>query len=150
MLDLSSLLQSICDDFADMRHEVTLEAPSHTIARLRPHAIRRALVNLIENAVKYGKRARVQLSETPGSCTIIVDDDGPGILESLHAEAFKPYRRLELPGQEHIHMRGAGLGLTVARTIACDHGGDIDLSNRPEGGLRVRITLPRTPMNGDV
>jgi signal transduction histidine kinase len=145
-LDLSSLLQSLCDDLSDMRHEVALEAPAHTIARLRPYAVRRALSNVIENAVKYGKRARVRLSEEPAGTTIVVDDDGPGIPERQLGEVFKPFRRLEQQSQEHV--QGAGLGLTVARTIARDHGGDIELIDRPEGGLRVRITLPRHPVGG--
>ena len=140
-LDLSSLLQSLRDEFTDMQQDVVLEAPGHSIAQLRPHAVRRALTNVIENAVKYGKRARVWLSETPADHTIVVDDDGPGIPERMRREVFKPFRRLEQPGEEQI--QGAGLGLTVVRTVVRDHGGDINLTDRPEGGLRVTITLPR-------
>jgi len=146
-LDLSSLLQSLSDDFADMHQEVVLEIPARANARLRPHAVRRLLSNVIENGIKFGKRVRVQLLETPAAFTVTVDDEGPGIPEHLQAEAYKPFRRLDQPGQEQRH--GVGLGLTVARTIARDHGGDIDLSNRPEGGLRVQITLPRNPTNGN-
>jgi len=135
--DLTTLLQSLSDDFADMQAKVTLQAPAHVVARLRPHAIRRALTNVVENAVKYGKRAHVQLSEVPAGYEIVVDDEGAGIPEEFHNEVFKPFRRLE-QGQE----RGVGLGLTVARTIVRDHGGDIELSNRRDGGLRVRIVLP--------
>jgi len=142
-LDLSSLLQSLCDDFTDMGREVVLEAPPHVIARLRPSAIQRLLTNIVENAVKYGKRARVRLLVTPADCTILVEDDGLGIPEDLRSESFKPFRRLGQPGEENI--RGTGLGLTVGRTIARDHRGDINLINRPEGGLRVTITLPRNP-----
>ena len=145
-VDLSSLLQSLCDDLADMGHQVVLEAPSHTIAQLRPHAVRRALSNVVENAVKYGKRASVRLTETQSGSTIFVDDDGPGIPEGLKSEAFKPFRRLEQQSQEHV--QGTGLGLTVTRTIVREHGGDIELINRPEGGLRVVIALPRNPISG--
>ncbi len=136
-LDLATLLQSLSDDFADMQAEVTLQAPAHIVARLRPHAMRRALTNVVENAIKYGKRAHMQLSETPTGYEIVVDDEGPGIPEEFHGEVFKPFRRLE-QGRE----RGVGLGLTVARTIVRDHGGDIELSNQRDGGLRVRIVLP--------
>lgn len=146
LVDLSSLLQSLCDDLTDVGHHVAIEQPSRTIARVRPHAVRRALSNVIENAVKYGRRADIRLTETPAGCAIVVDDDGPGIPEHLSGEAFKPFRRLEQPGQEHV--QGTGLGLTVARTILRDHGGDINFINRPEGGLRVTITLPRNPLNG--
>ena len=129
-----------------MQHDVTLDAPPHVIAQLRPSAMRRTLANVIENAVKYGQRARVTLTETAAGTTVIVDDDGPGIAENLRGEVFKPFKRLERP--EDAHVQGTGLGLTVARTIVRDHAGDIKLSNRPEGGLRVLITLPRTPANG--
>jgi signal transduction histidine kinase len=145
-VDLPSLLQSLSDDFGDMGHQVALATMPRAVARLRPHAVRRALTNVIENAVKYGKHAHVQLSEEPAGYTIIVDDDGPGLPEGLKAETFRPFRRLEQQGQEHV--QGTGLGLTVTRTIVRDHGGDIDLINRPEGGLRVVITLPRKPING--
>ena len=74
--------------------------------------MRRALTNVTENAVKYGKRARVQLSEKPSGYTIVVDDDGPGIPEHLLGEVFKPFRRLEQQGQEH----GEILGEEGART----------------------------------
>jgi signal transduction histidine kinase len=140
-IDLSSLLQSICDDFADMHCDVTLTAPSRTRARLRPLAVRRAVTNIIENALKYGKRADVRLAETAAGYSITVDDLGPGIPELLKAEAVKPFRRLEADGQGQVP--GTGLGLTTARAIARDHGGDLDLINRAEGGLRVQVTLPR-------
>lgn len=140
-LDLSSLLQSLRDEFSDMHRHVDLEAPANSVAKLRPHAIRRALTNIIDNAVKYGKRAHVQLSESPEGHTIIVDDDGPGIPESMQGEIFKPFHRLEPTGESPA--QGTGLGLTVAETVVRDHGGDIRVANRPEGGLRVLISLPR-------
>ncbi len=100
---------------------------------------------MIENAVKYGKRARVRLSETPTGHVIVIDDDGPGIPEQMHSEVLRPFRRLEQPDQELT--QGAGLGLAVVRTVVHDHGGTINLTNRREGGLRVTITLPCNRMN---
>lgn len=144
--DLSSLLQSICDDFEDMRCDVTLEAPARSAARFRPLAVRRAVTNIIENALKYGKRADVRLAETQSGYAITVDDQGPGIPNEVMPEAFKPFRRLAADGGTQIP--GVGLGLTTARSIVRDHGGDVELRNRPEGGLRVVITLPRTAANG--
>lgn len=138
-LDLSLLLRSLHDEFNDMGHEVVVRAPGRAIVMLRPYAIRRALTNLIENATKYGKRAAVRLSVTQHCYTIIIEDDGPGVPEQMLGEIFKPFRRLAQV--EEVH--GAGLGLTVAQTIVRDHGGDIDLVNRQEGGLRVTVTLPR-------
>lgn len=144
--DLTSILQSICDDFADMNAEIKLEAPVRATARLRPIAVRRAISNVIENALKYGTRADVRLTQTGTGYTITVDDAGPGIPEGVKAEAFKPFRRLGSGDDKQVP--GAGLGLTTARTIARDHGGDVELMNRAEGGLRVAITLPRIASNG--
>lgn len=141
-VDISSVLQSICDDFTDLGGNLHLEAPSRVTARLRPYAIRRALSNVIDNALKYGNRARIRLCVSAKGHTIIVDDDGPGIPDEGKAECFKPFRRLA-PAKHGVE--GTGLGLAVARTIVRDHGGDIDLINRPEGGLRVQITLPPVP-----
>lgn len=145
-VDLSALLQSICDDFEDMHFEVRLEAPLRATARLRPLALRRALTNIIENAIKYGKCAEVRLADTSTGYTVTVDDHGPGIPERLRGEAFKPFRRLA--AEIDSDMPGVGLGLTTARAIARDHGGDIVLSNRAEGGLRVTLSLPRAAANG--
>lgn len=144
-VDLPSLLQSVCDDFADLGGDVLLDARSRMTARLRPYATRRAISNIIDNALKYGQRARVELSNGAAGYTVIVDDDGPGIPSESAADVFRPFRRLS---PEKHGVDGAGLGLAVARTIVRDQGGDIDLINRTEGGLRVKITLPRAPANG--
>jgi signal transduction histidine kinase len=141
-VDLRSLLQRVCDDMADAGHEVVLATGDTAVPyHCRPAALRRALGNLVENAVKYGRRARVSLSGSGGHVTVRIDDDGPGIPEDLREEAFKPFRRLE--GSRSRETGGTGLGLTTARTIIRAHGGEIVLANRPEGGLRVEIALPR-------
>jgi signal transduction histidine kinase len=142
MVDLRSLLQRVCDDISDAGHEVRLETGEHAVRYgCRPAAMRRALTNLVDNAVKYGHRARVSLREDDEAFLITVDDDGPGIPEMLHDEAFKPFRRLEV--SRGAETGGTGLGLTVARTIIRAHGGDIALDNREGGGLRVQVHLPR-------
>ena len=142
MVDLRALVQRVCDDVADAGYEVAFAPGAGTVAYgCRPAAMRRALGNLIENAVKYGQRARVSLSETRDDVMVRIDDDGPGIPEDRSEEAFKPFRRLE--ASRSRETGGTGLGLTMARTIIRAHGGEITLTNRREGGLRVEVDLPR-------
>jgi signal transduction histidine kinase len=140
-VDLVTLLQSVCDDMADAGQPVEFEAEGRLTYECRRIALRRAFANLIENAVKYGQRARVSVDAGEDLLVVRVDDDGPGIPAQSIDEVFKPFRRLE--GSRGRDTGGTGLGLTVARTIVRAHGGDIALSNRAEGGLRVEVTLPR-------
>ncbi|MEE8454163.1 MAG: ATP-binding protein [Limibaculum sp.] len=142
MVDLRSLLQRVCDEMADAGHDVTLGIGDQAVRYgCRPAALRRALTNLIDNAVKYGGQARVSLQDDENAVLIRIDDDGPGIPEELQEEAFRPFRRLE--ASRSRETGGTGLGLSVARTIVRAHGGDISLINRGEGGLRIEIRLPR-------
>lgn len=142
MVDLRTLLQRACDGVADTGHTVALEAGEDAVPYgCQPVALRRALTNLIENAVKYGHRARVSLAGRQDGISIRIDDDGPGIPEELHEDVFKPFRRLEVSRSRETG--GAGLGLTLARTIVRAHGGDVVLVNRDGGGLRVEVSLPR-------
>lgn len=140
-VDLVSLLESICED----RDGVTLEMGPGVEARLpyvcRPLALTRCVSNVVDNAIKYGQRARVRLLASPTTVTVEVDDDGPGIAQEQQERVFAPFVRLE--DSRSRDTGGTGLGLTIARTIARAHGGDVVLANRPEGGLRVRIALPR-------
>ncbi len=141
-VDFRTLLQRVCDDSSDAGNLVTLEADEDTVPYdCRPVAMRRALNNLIDNAVKYGSRAHVSLREGPDSVLVTIDDDGPGIPDDRREDVFKPFQRLEQSRSRDTG--GTGLGLTVARTIVRGHGGDITLSNRRTGGLRVEIRLPR-------
>ena len=140
-IDLLALLHSVCDDLADVGQPVEFRSEGRLPFECRPVALRRAFTNVIENAVKYGERARVSLAAEPDAIRICVDDDGPGIPEDRGEEVFKPFHRLE--GSRSRDTGGTGLGLTVARTIARAHAGDITLSNRAGGGLRAEIVLPR-------
>lgn len=142
MADLRALVQHVCDNVADAGHEVSLTTGESAVPYgCRPGALRRALTNLVENAVKYGRRARVSLTDRPDRVVLRIDDDGPGIPEDLREEAFKPFRRLE--ASRSRETGGTGLGLTVARTIVRAHGGEIALINRNGDGLRVEVSLPR-------
>ena len=139
-VDLSALVGSICDDMTDTGYRVEFNAGGELIHQCRPGALRRALSNLIENAVKYGGGARVELRQTGSAFEIVIEDDGPGIPEAELDKVFSPFYRVEASrGQE---TGGIGLGLSVAQSVVDKHGGEIELSNRQAGGLRVRVTLP--------
>jgi signal transduction histidine kinase len=140
-VDLSALLESICADLDDLGEPVSCdvrEEPSPLICR--PNEIRRAVRNLVENAVAYGRRASVSLSRDGASYEILVEDDGPGIPETDQARVFEPFVRLE--SSRNADTGGTGLGLTLVKAIAEGHGGGVTLENRPEGGLRARLRLP--------
>lgn len=142
MVDLRTLLQRVCNDMADAGHAVTLDIGDDAVPYgCRPAALRRALTNLLDNAIKYGRQARVSLDNDQQGLLIRIDDNGPGIPEELQEDAFKPFQRLE--ASRSRETGGTGLGLTLARTIIRAHGGDITLTNRSEGGLRVEVRLPQ-------
>lgn len=140
-LDLADLLQSLCDDRLDAGHEAVYDGPAHVVAEGRPVALRRAFANLMDNAIAYGGGVAVRLDAEDGQARIHIEDNGPGIPEDEFEKVFAPFYRLERSRSRDTG--GVGLGLSTARTIIRGHGGDIALANRPEGGLRVTVTLPR-------
>jgi len=140
-LDLADLLQSLCDDRVDAGHSATYEGPAHATLDGRPVALRRAFANLMDNAIAYGGGFTVRLVPDPRNIRVEVDDNGPGIPESEFEKVFTPFYRLERSRSRDTG--GVGLGLSTARTVVRGHGGDITLMNRPEGGLRATVTLPR-------
>ncbi len=141
-VDLTSMLQSICDDLADAGAKTTFEDGARVTYRCQPVAVRRALFNLINNAVKYGEEAAVKMEDTETEVVITIGDRGPGIAEELHERVFTPFYRIE--GSRNRATGGTGLGLAVARSIIRRHGGDITLRDREGGGLLVRVGLPKT------
>ena len=141
-VDLTALVATIVDDYADLGKDVRFTELTHRLPyRCRPTALKRAIANLINNAVQYGERARVTLSDDGSGPVIAIEDRGPGIPEDQLKEVFKPFVRLET--SRNRATGGVGLGLAIARTIALSHGGDLILSNRPSGGLRAEIRLPK-------
>jgi signal transduction histidine kinase len=140
-VDLVALVARVCDDLADAGLAATFSGEGREPYSCRPIALRRAFSNLIENGANYGERARVSLSAQEGRVLVQIDDDGPGIPEDQMENLFKPFFRLE--GSRSRETGGTGLGLTVARTVIRAHGGEITIHNRPEGGLRVEVVLPR-------
>ena len=139
-VDIGTIIESVCDSFADSGQDVLLRADAHAPVSCRPLAIKRAFSNLIENAVKYGSRARVALDKRADDLAVTIDDDGPGIPAAEFERVFDPFYRLE--SSRSRETGGTGLGLTVARSTIRAHGGDVWLSNRSGGGLRVTVTLP--------
>ncbi len=140
-VDIGSLLERVCNDMADAGCDVALEdVPRWTLVECRPVALGRALANLLDNAVKYGKSARVSVTIEPDMIKILIDDIGPGIAKDSLEDVFQPFYRLE--DSRNRETGGTGLGLSVARTIVRAHGGDICLHNRLQGGLCVEVRLP--------
>jgi len=108
--------------------------------RCRPTMLGRALRNILDNAVRYGSRARVTVRRAGEGGIVEIEDDGPGIRPEDRETVFEPFMRLEV--SRSTDTGGHGLGLAIARTIVRAHGGDIELENRTSGGLRVRVQLP--------
>lgn len=140
--DLASLMQSICDEQTDIGRAVTLRGPEHLVVVSEPTSLRRAITNLIDNAVKYGDRATVTFGARGNDIEVRIEDAGPGIPDHFQDLVFRPFGRL--PETKARRISGTGLGLTVARSIIERLGGTISLANSSKGGLRVSITLPQS------
>jgi signal transduction histidine kinase len=140
-LDLDALLQSICDDMSDAGEAVEISGQPGLLYTGQRMALKRAFTNLIDNALKYGMRARVRLVDDEDWVTVEIDDDGPGIPDSEKEKVFESFYRIEQSRSRDTG--GTGLGLAFTRAIIRRHGGDITLHNRVGGGLRVEVTLPR-------
>lgn len=144
-VDLTELARTVLDEAADTRPEqadgITYAGPDHLAIRGRPSSLKRALTNLVMNALNYGASARVTLLlPESGMVTLLVEDDGPGIPLGELDRVFQPFYRVE-PSRNN-ETGGMGLGLPITRNILRAHGGDVALSNRPQGGARATVTLP--------
>ena len=140
-VDLAALVDAVVEDFRDLGSDVAFEDTERLRMHLRPTLFRRAVRNLIENAIKYAGAAEVAVAAESRHVQVSVADRGPGIpAESLQA-VFDPFTRLE--NSRNRDTGGIGLGLALAQAIVRDAGGEIDLANRVGGGLVATITLPR-------
>jgi len=139
--DLAALVDAVVEDFRDLDHDVTFEETARLTMRLRPALMRRAIRNLIENAVKYAGAAEVRIVPGARNIAIEVADRGPGIPQESLDKVFDPFMRLE--SSRNRDTGGLGLGLALSRAIVSEANGEIKLENRPGGGLLARIVLPR-------
>ena len=139
-VDVAAIVAAMCTDERAAGRDVTYAGPDSLSLIARPLALKRAINNFVDNAVKYGKSARVFLSLAGEEFVIGIDDDGLGIPPADLERVFAPFIRLE--SSRSRETGGAGLGLTIARNAIRSMGGDVELSNRANGGLSVRVTLP--------
>ena len=139
-VDLAALLGSLCDDLSDLGQDVDFAEAERLPYSCRPTSLKRAIRNLIENAVAYGTRARVHLERKAEEVVIVIEDDGPGIPEADLERVFEPFVRLE--ESRSRETGGVGLGMAIARSIVRGHGGDVTLDTRTGGGLNTVIHLP--------
>jgi len=138
--DVAALVQSMVDDLAETGADVRADAPSPAVVPADPPSLRRVLDNLIGNGLRYGRRVRVGVHTAADAVRVQVDDDGPGIPADQLESVFEPFVRVE--GSRSREHGGTGLGLFIARELTRRQGGELTLSNRPEGGLRAELRLP--------
>jgi signal transduction histidine kinase len=139
-LDIDSLLDSVCADAVDARQDVTLEGRTRASIMAQPNTLRRCLTNLVDNATKYGRYARLLAVREGNDIVIRIRDGGTGIPAELLETVFDPFFRLETSRSRDTG--GTGLGLTIARNIAENHRATLQLRNHPEGGLEATLRLP--------
>ena len=140
-VSIGDLLAVAAEDARRAGAEVEVQVPEDLSANLRPLALKRALANLTGNAAAHGEHVRLGARGLPsGGLEITIEDDGPGIPDEMHEEAFRPFSRLD--ASRNQNRKGVGLGLAIARDVARSHGGDISLDRSDLGGLRAVIRLP--------
>jgi signal transduction histidine kinase len=144
-IDMAALLHSLVEDEHALGRPVRLLDPLEPMT-LAPYAgrlsmLKRAITNLIDNAVTHGTAVQLALRASPEAWTIVVEDDGPGIAPADLPRVTEPFVRLD--NSRNLATGGVGLGLTIVRDAALRHGGRLELANRPQGGLRATLVLPQ-------
>jgi signal transduction histidine kinase len=139
-VDLDALADAVVEEFVTLGQPVGMVAGERHVAEVQPNLLRRALRNLIENAVRHAGSAEVSVRAIGDKVALEVADHGPGIPEAELASVMEPFVRLE--ASRNRETGGSGLGLTLARSAAQAHRGSLELINRPEGGLIARILVP--------
>lgn len=140
--DLAELLQTLLDDYRDQSIEVAFAGPPRLVYFGRPLGLKRVMTNLLDNAIKYGHEAMIEVAQGPEQVTVCVRDRGPGIAVEFHEQVFEPFFRLE--SSRNRSTGGVGLGLSAARAIVREHGGELTVRNREGGGLEAWVVLPLT------
>ena len=139
-VDLGVLVATLVDDMTDHGHRISYQGPDHLIAMVRPNGFKRAITNLIENAIHYGEDVRVGLASEPDRIVLHVEDNGPGIPEESLLDVLEPFVRLDAARSRNT--KGLGLGLAIVSRMVEREAGTLTLTNRAEGGLRAEIALP--------
>ena len=136
-------LQTLIDDYRDQSIDIPFSGPPRLAYLGRPLGLKRVMTNLLDNAIKYGKEPAIELMSDAGQVRINVLDSGPGIPQASLEQVFAPFFRME--GSRNRSTGGVGLGLSAARAIVLEHGGELKLRNRPKGGLVAAVVLPVQP-----
>jgi signal transduction histidine kinase len=142
LVDLAALCMTVVNAATDAGGRATYEGPDHLAVQLRPGAVKRAIDNLVQNALIYGGGADVTLLTQGDRVIVRVCDDGPGIPEAQMARVKEAFARLD--DARARNTAGLGLGLSTVEQMTVQEGGEFVLANRPEGGLRAELRLPRT------
>jgi two-component system osmolarity sensor histidine kinase EnvZ len=138
--DMAALLRDVVSQTRRDGLVIDLHMEDVTTMPLRREAMRRCLANLIGNAGRHGKHVSVRGGRRRRAIEITVDDDGPGIPLDRREDVFRPFFRLDQ--SRNPATGGVGLGLSIARDVVRNHGGELTLEDAPGGGLRARIWLP--------
>ncbi|QWT19895.1 HAMP domain-containing protein [Bacillus sp. NP157] len=140
-MDVAALLQSLCDDYADGGADVGYDGVDEAVAPCRPNAIQRAMANLLDNAVQYGTAVRAQAGTDGDYVRITIANDGSVIPADRLDDILEPFVRLDPARNDR--PGSVGLGLSIVRDIVADHGGTLDIANRPANdGVVVTVCLP--------
>jgi two-component system osmolarity sensor histidine kinase EnvZ len=139
-IDLREQLQEVVNAAAREGARIALTAEDDLIVTVRPDAMRRCLANLVGNAQRYAQSIVLAAARRDDGIEIMIDDDGPGIPPDKREDVFRPFFRLD--PSRNPETGGTGLGLTIARDVARSHGGELELLDSPQGGLRARLWLP--------
>jgi signal transduction histidine kinase len=140
-VDASEWLRACAEDSVERGEDVEIAGPlPHLMVNVSRESLRRALINIIDNAVRYGRRARLSLRSNGDWAILAVADEGPGIDPADIPRLLEPFQRLERSRSRETG--GAGLGLAIAQDFAKRHGGSLRLTNRADGGLLAELQLP--------
>ena len=146
--DLATRLQTICDQFADIGHNVNYDGPDHVVIRAYADELHHALTNLVDNGIRHGGKTDVRVDLTASTVTVAVEDDGPGIADGAKQDMFEPFVRGDV-ARGMNNNSGFGLGLSIARAVIESHSGTLTLVGRDPHGIVAKVTLPRAATIGE-